>query len=108
MSKDTIKHILGRLNRLEKAVFGSNSQTGKAEQHGRSTDGSLPTHILRLRNNGFFKQPKTPKETHARLQSHYACDLNRVTMALLRLRQRKQLRKTSKRIGKKKKGAYVW
>lgn len=108
MSKDAIRNILGRLNRLEKAVFGSNSQTGKAEKHSHAAHGSLPAHILTLRSKGFFKEPKTAKETHARLQSLYACDLNRVSMALLRLVNRKQLRKASKRTGNKKEIAYVW
>ena len=107
MSKDPIKQIIRRLNRLGKAVFAANSQTGKVEKRGRSARESLPVHILRLRSDSFFKQPMTAKETHARLQSHYACDLNRVSMALLRLQNRKQLRKTSKRSGNKKEVAYV-
>lgn len=68
----------------------------------------LPAWILKLRDEGLFKQPKTVNEVHAKLQSHYSCDPNRVAVALLRLQQRKQLRKTSKGVGDKKQVAYVW
>jgi hypothetical protein len=73
-----------------------------------STANKLPEHILRLRDEGFFNPPKTASETHAKLQPVYSCDLNRVAVALLRLRGRKQLRKTSKVMGDKKQVAYGW
>lgn len=69
---------------------------------------TLPAWIVKLRDEGLFKQPKTAKEAHARLQSHYPCDLNRVEVALLRLQKRRQLRKASKGLGDKKQVAYVW
>jgi hypothetical protein len=68
----------------------------------------LPDHILRLREEGFFNPPKTAAETHAKLQPEYSCDLNRVAVALLRLRERKELRKTTKVSGDKKQVAYGW
>lgn len=75
----------------------------------RSTAPSkLPDHILALRDSGFMKQPKTGDEVHAKLQSSYHCDINRVDVALLRLHKRRLLRKTSKSVGQRKKLAYVW
>jgi hypothetical protein len=69
---------------------------------------ALPNHILRLREAGFFKQPRVSREVHEKLGSTYPCDANRVTMALLRLKNRKQLRKASKNVSDKKQVAYVW
>lgn len=68
----------------------------------------LSDHILELRDKGFFAQPKTAEETHAKLQVTYHCELNRVEVALLRLSKRKQLRRASKLVGKKKYQAYAW
>src|SRR2546428_919449 len=73
-----------------------------------TTANALPKHLLRLRDMGFFKPPKTPVETHSKLQSIYPCELNRVAVALLRLQKRKQLRKTSKIVGERKQVAYGW
>jgi predicted transcriptional regulator len=58
--------------------------------------------------SGFFKQPKTVVEVHEKLQSSYHCEVNRVSMALLRLHKKRALRKTSKTVGKRKQVAYVW
>jgi len=69
---------------------------------------TLTDHILRLKDGGFFRQAKTAKEVHTKLQSQYVCELNRVMMALLRLQRRKLLRKATKMEGKKKQTAYVW
>jgi hypothetical protein len=68
-----------------------------------------PDHIVSLREAGFFKEPKTAVEVHAKLQSSYHCDVNRVAVALLRVHKNKRaLRKTSKIVGKRKQVAYVW
>lgn len=69
---------------------------------------TLPAHILRLREGSFFKQAKTANEVHRKLQATYHCNPDRVAMALLRLQRRKQLRKASKMVDKKKQLAYVW
>jgi len=69
---------------------------------------ALPMHVLKLRDAGFFNPPKTYTETHSKLQPIYACDPNRVAVALVRLNDRKQLRKTSKIVGKRKLVAYGW
>lgn len=69
---------------------------------------SLPDHILELRGDKFFAQPKTYNEVHAKLQPSYPCDVDRVKVACIRLQKRKHLRKTSKLVGKKSQVAYVW
>ena len=103
-----MREIHARLERLEKAVFGSEPKTSTPRKHEGTGRGDLPTHILSLRNQGFFREPKTPGEVHTRLQSKYHCEPDRVAMALLRLRRRRKLRKGSKPVGKKKQVAYVW
>ena len=68
----------------------------------------LPGHILALRGAGFFHEPRTPSEAHAKLLETYHCLLNRVQMGLLRLHRRRELRKTTKKIGDQEHVAYVW
>lgn len=69
---------------------------------------TLPERILELRENGFFTQPKTAQETLAKLSPTYSCEPDRVMMALLRLKERRLLRKASKTLNRKKQAAYVW
>jgi len=69
---------------------------------------SLPNRVMELRNKGFFSQPKTAEELHKEIQKNYPCELSRVEVALIRLFQKKQLRKASKTISRKKYNAYVW
>jgi hypothetical protein len=69
---------------------------------------TLPSQILSLRDGGFFKQAKTPQETHTGLQSSYPCELDRVVVALIRLARKRKLRKASKLTGRIRKIAYVW
>jgi hypothetical protein len=69
---------------------------------------SLPDHILALRGSNFFTQPKTYNEVHAKLQTTYPCNADRVKVACLRLQKRKQLRKASKLVEGKSQVAYVW
>jgi hypothetical protein len=68
----------------------------------------LPGRILALREDNFFREPRTPVEVHAKLMETYHCLLNRVQMALLRLHRRRDLRKTVKKIGDQDQAAYVW
>jgi hypothetical protein len=91
-----------RIARLESFV-PQRKTVGKSEDPQK-----LPDHIMALRTRGFFAQPKTAVETHQKLKGTYHCEINRVAMALLRLAERKQLRKASKVINKKKYQAYVW
>lgn len=99
--------ILERIDRLEKAVFGSGRAKARSKPAARSS-ATLPEHILEARDSGFFNPAKTPSETHAYLKGRYPCDPDRIAMALLRLQRRKKLRKTSKSIDGRRHVAYVW
>ena len=101
------KQILKRIERLEEAVFGSR-QPKEVKARPRKAEGmALPDHILKLRDTGFFDSAKTSSEVHARLQTKYPCEPNRVAMALLRLHRRRELRKASKATGGRKQVAFV-
>lgn len=93
------------LSRLDGSSSRTASNVTPARREKRK---SLNIHILELRSDGFFKQPKTPKETHKKLSVTYSCKLNRVEVELGRLQKRKQLRKTSKLVGGNESVAYVW
>jgi len=108
VNRDSISQINMRLDRLEKAVFGSSSKAGQKKTLKGSRPERLPRYILALRDHGFFGKPKTASEVHAKLRRRYHCEPDRVAMALLRLRRRKELRKSSKVAGRKKLVAYVW
>ena len=71
---------------------------------------SLTDLIIELRDKGKFSEPQISKEVQEKLKEsyEYTCDLNRISMALLRLVDKKQLRITSKTINNKKHKAYVW
>ena len=69
---------------------------------------SLRDHILHLRSQGFFHEPRTANGVHAEVQKTYRCQLDRVQMALLRLLRKRELRKTVKSIGGRDQVAYVW
>ena len=107
-SGKVIQEITARLACLEKAVFKSNPKRGTEKPEKVSANKRLPAQILTLKDQDFFKKPKTASEVHARLESKYPCEHDRVAMALLRLQRRRQLRKTSKLLNKKKQVAYVW
>lgn len=113
MSSNHLIDVLQQIKALADAAL-----QGRATSRKRPTVAAKPTnsegantltdHILRLRDAGFFKQAKTAKDVHSKLQAEYFCELNRVMMALLRLQRRKLLRKATKIEGKKKQTAYVW
>lgn len=86
------------------------SKEAPASKQGRkhSSGLTLPDCIVEVRDAGFFKEPRTAREVHEKLRSTYPCELNRVVMALLRLNERKRLRRASKLVDKKKQVAYVW
>jgi hypothetical protein len=69
---------------------------------------TLPKRILELRTKEFFKVPRTAREAQEKLQSSYPCEVDRIAMALLRLNERKELRKASKVVDGKKQVAYAW
>lgn len=101
------KDIIKRIEKLEKAVFGP-KKIAVAKSSKAAGANTLADQILHLRSSGFFKSPKTAPEVHAKLQTTYPCEPNRVAVALLRLRNKKGgLRITSKEVGGKKLKAYV-
>lgn len=69
---------------------------------------TLPEQILSLRDEGYFCEPRTPADVHAKLKETYHCLLDRVQMALLRLQRKKELRKAVKTVGSETQSAYVW
>jgi hypothetical protein len=99
LADESLKELGGKIR--------SSDRTSRKPQEAREAEATLPGHLLALRSRGFFKQPKTAVETHAKLKPTYLCDFDRVAMALLRLHKRKQLRKTKKLVGKGKQIAYV-
>ncbi len=101
-----INKVLQNHEKRIRVLEGFSSASSKKERASNSQ--SLNDHIVNLRDKKYFSQPKTAREVHTRLQSIYLCDLNRVEVALVRLSQKKQLRKTSKILNGKKVLAYVW
>lgn len=113
MKQDNLLSVLQEIKALaEKALDGHREVLKTRVRKKPSTDsmtkGSLEDHILKLREAGFFKFPQTVDEIYQKLQSIYICDRVRVTTALWRLSQHKDLRKASKLVNKKKQAAYVW
>ena len=103
------KEIKSALKNFEKRISALETAIGKAKKlKQKAGKQSLADHIIALRDSGFFSQPRTAEETHAKLKGKYHCELNRVAVALARLSGRKLLRKASKTIGGKKYKAYVW
>ncbi len=86
------------------APTGAKLKRKRAIQTSRNT---LPDHILRLKKEGFFRQPHTVSEVHKKLQDIYPCDVNRVAVALYRLSKKRLLRRISKGIGKNKQVAFA-
>jgi len=74
----------------------------------RAEPTALPDHVLALREAGFFREPRTASEVHAKLQETYHCLLNRVQMALLRLLKKRELRKAIKKTNDREQTGYVW
>lgn len=99
---EIVKEHERRISVLEKLIGKTKKPKTKSGKQ------SLSDHTIELRDVGFFSQPKTAEETHAKLTGKYHCELNRVAVALVRLAGRKQLRKASKVVDKKKYKAYVW
>ncbi len=92
-----------RIAELEKMIF---LQKTKIEKEPKFK--GLPERILALRDNGFFKSPRTDVETHMEIIKTYPCDLNRVSVALFRLFKKKELRRTAKTQEGKEHFAYAW
>jgi len=109
MDHKEIKQIFKRLEKLEKRVFGKgivSSQNKKELKTSGKT--SLPNLILGLRGNGFFKKAQSAGDVYKKLLPTYSCKVDRVNMALKRLKERKKLRIADKIIKGRKILAYVW
>lgn len=91
-----------RISTLESVIGKTKKQKIKKAKK------SLSDYVIELRDSGFFSQPRIGEETHKKLLVKYPCELNRVEVALIRIADRKQLRKASKTISGKKYRAYVW
>lgn len=115
MSEKSLIAAMAKIKSIAEDVLG-NTTSAKPQRKSRFARASLddaapttlPQHLAKLRDAGFFKEPRTAAEVHAKLQSSYHCDADRVAMALLRLKNARKLRKTTKTAGKKKLLAYVW
>lgn len=95
----------------EKRITRLESLCGKKKTSAKKNNDvqmNLTDHILAARNGMYFSKPKTAEEIHKNLQGTYHCDLNRVAVALLRLADRRMLRRTTKAVNGKKYQAYVW
>ena len=104
-----IKQIFKRLEKLEKVVFIKADKLNKGKKGFKTGEKvSLPNLILKLRNDKFFSQSRSASEVHKKLLPIYTCKINRVNMALKRLKVKKELRITDKIIKSKKVLAYVW
>ena len=104
-----LREIEKELQTHEKRISALEALIGKSKKPKIKVDKqTLSDHIIQLRDSGFFSHPKIAEETHAELTGKYHCELNRVAVELLRLAGRKQLRKASKIVDKKKYKAYVW
>jgi hypothetical protein len=104
-NKDTNKKLQDherRISALEKLMGDTKKPKIKGSKQ------SLSDYMLELRDGGFFSQPKTAEDVHSKLNVKYPCEVNRVAVALVRLAGKKQLRKASKIVDKKKYKAYVW
>jgi hypothetical protein len=105
---ERIKSIVDTALGARRAAKASRRSKSARAQIYASEPTTLPEHIIKLRDGGFFKEPRSAGEVHAKLQATYHCALDRVVMALLRVKNARKLRKTSKVVGKKKLIAYVW
>lgn len=102
--KEVNKQIFTRLERLEREILERQATTKKPNKAKKS----LPDLLLELRDQKFFTKPKSIKEVHDKVATAYACDLDRVSTALRRLKGRKQLRISAKVEDGQKVIAYVW
>ena len=112
MARDSVVDSLRKIVALAEAALadaeGQTSvdrpQLSQKKKSSRAISTSFPDHLIRLRDEGYFSAPKTPKKAHSKISETYPCDLNRVVVALLRVKKRRLLR----RIGSDKRVAYVW
>ncbi|MDD5302740.1 MAG: hypothetical protein PHS14_06475 [Elusimicrobia bacterium] len=100
--KGILKQLEKRLEKLEAAVF-----TAAPRVDVPTTKRTLPDHILELRDKGFFSKPQTSTDVHEALNDTYPSEFDRVAMALIRLADRKELRRLTKTVDGKKYKAFA-
>jgi hypothetical protein len=93
---------------LTASAPGGEMNVGRVQATIATKPKGLPDHILALREAGFFREPRSSSEVHAKLMESYHCLPDRVQMALLRLYRRRDLRKTVKKDGDQEQSAYTW
>jgi hypothetical protein len=97
MHQEKLKESLRQIKIIVDAALGENPLRLETKRAGRAVHSAsregLPAHILALRDDSFFAQPKTFNEVHAKLAPNYACDVDRVKVACLRLQKRKEIAK---------------
>ena len=107
---EKIKELEERIEEHEKriaAIEKANSKQKTKHEEKQKFKG-LPERILALRDNNFFRTPRTDVEVHAEIIKTYPCDLNRVSVALFRLSKKKELRRTTIVKEDKEYVAYAW
>ena len=105
---EQIQNLAAQCLRTLRVVAAVPPQPGSEKDSGGSAETGLPDHIIALRSQGFFKEPRTAREVQQKLRPVYSCEVDRVSMALLRLKKRKELRKASRVTEGKRQVAYVW
>lgn len=108
VTEDSGKRFRGTVTLQPEGASKPRSQHATQASPTKTERNSLPAEIIRLRDSGFFSQPRTAQEVHKALQGKYHCELNRVVMALIRLQRRKELRKASREAEGRLQVAYAW
>lgn len=107
MKTDDISHRLAAIEKRLATLEQKTTVTRKQSQS-RALATSLPDCIISIRSNGFFKKPRSIDEVHEHIQNEYSCEVDRVSMALLRLAKRRELRKCFVMKNDRKFKAFVW
>lgn len=109
MIEENLSKINETLDDHEKRLFKLEAILNKKEVSPiLKSKKSLSDHLMDLRDKSGFSKPLTSDEVYEKIQGIYSCELNRVKVALIRLADRKELRKASKIVNGKKYKAYVW
>jgi hypothetical protein len=83
----------------------------KRDLHERKSESKVVTladRIIELRERNFFKQPRSDLDVHAAITKNYPCVRNRVSVELLRLAKKRELRRTESKHDGRTVVAYVW
>ena len=92
------------LGEIDLTTAGSHKKVNQPKSDDVQT---LASHILLLRTEGFFKKPKTSNDVYEKIKDTYPCEKKRVGVELIRLQNKKELRKITETMGSTKRVAYV-